>query len=294
MYRWDRELGDGTVEQTLVAAWQLSADPRGRADQILEFSQDMSAGRYMLTACSVANCGLEFSHPEPIGPPHGIVLPPIAWQAFSLSEATGQSPTEAPQTGGGGADAPQSSFPTARVDPVSAWDGLRLRSGPGTNYQSLYTMPANTTVKVLDGPEHISGILWYRVEDESTGQEGWVMGQYLLFDTDSGANGAEIFVPENRQRISFPSGSTITTLSANLSTQNPRAYELRALANQRMYIDTDRSGIELVVLDPNGNLLSPIAATSTGWEFRLPQTGDYIIIVQGQGSTRITVEIPPL
>ena len=57
---------------------------------------------------------------------------------------------------------------------TTASDGLRVRSGPGTSYSVLGTLPLNTTVRLLGWYESIN---WYKVQ-YGTGV-GYVIGDYL-------------------------------------------------------------------------------------------------------------------
>ncbi|NOZ29860.1 MAG: SH3 domain-containing protein [Chloroflexi bacterium] len=68
----------------------------------------------------------------------------------------------------------------ARVDPVSAWDGLNMRTGPGVHNPKFYTIPPNGVVTILDGPVDVSGSPWYLVRDAVANKQGWVNGRYLL------------------------------------------------------------------------------------------------------------------
>lgn len=66
----------------------------------------------------------------------------------------------------------------ARVDPVSAWDGLNVRALPGANQPIVFKLEPNDIVTILDGPVTIPPSPWYQV---GTGDVvGWVNGRYLL------------------------------------------------------------------------------------------------------------------
>ncbi len=70
----------------------------------------------------------------------------------------------------------------ARVDPIRARRNLRLREGPGIFCRQIGSLPPNRTVKVLDGPDLVTGFPWFQVEDQKTGRTGWVRGDYLIFE----------------------------------------------------------------------------------------------------------------
>jgi uncharacterized protein YraI len=55
---------------------------------------------------------------------------------------------------------------------------LRLRSGGGTTFSIVATLPSGTTVTILSGPTFANGLSWYRVSASGYGT-GYVAGQYL-------------------------------------------------------------------------------------------------------------------
>ena len=57
---------------------------------------------------------------------------------------------------------------------VLSYDGLTLRTGPGTEYESITVIPDGTDLIELANK---SG--WVYVDYE--GQQGWVFGQYLVY-----------------------------------------------------------------------------------------------------------------
>ncbi|MBC7233391.1 MAG: SH3 domain-containing protein [Chloroflexi bacterium] len=56
---------------------------------------------------------------------------------------------------------------------------LRLRAGPGLDKEMLGTLPDDTRLKVLDGPETADGYKWWKVQTED-GLVGWVAGDWLV------------------------------------------------------------------------------------------------------------------
>jgi hypothetical protein len=90
--------GDGRRDYVLVDSWLAQADAYGEYPELLAFSPQTAAGRYMLNACAVDDCDLVFSGLalEPLGPPNGIMVPPIAWEEFSVRD-TGAAAATAPQ-----------------------------------------------------------------------------------------------------------------------------------------------------------------------------------------------------
>ena len=68
------------------------------------------------------------------------------------------------------------------VATVNADAGLRVRSGPGTNYDPVTTLPPGTVVDVIGGPERADSFTWWQIRfalaDGGQG-EGWVAGDFL-------------------------------------------------------------------------------------------------------------------
>ncbi|MBI1299806.1 SH3 domain-containing protein [bacterium] len=251
---------------TLLETWQVISDEQGKFEEVLTFPDSLPQGYYLLMACSINWCSLIFDPVgEPWGSPNGVEPPPLAWQQFSLS-----APTR-----------------PARVDPVGAWDGLRLREGPGTSFARIGSLPPNTLVTVLQGPDRANGIDWYEVRAESDGRQGWVSGEYLLFGVDSA-----ISIPTERTRVSFSPGTTGASFSAPLSAGQPLAYGIRALRGQALIIETDRTDVVVNVVD---SAQTPLTASDVGagyWRFELPQNDDYTVILNGSQRTRVRIEIP--
>lgn len=65
---------------------------------------------------------------------------------------------------------------------VNADAGLRVRSGPGTNFDPVIMLPAGTVVQVIDGPQRADTYTWWQIRFQSPeGEEleGWVAGDFL-------------------------------------------------------------------------------------------------------------------
>jgi uncharacterized protein YraI len=71
--------------------------------------------------------------------------------------------------------------PTATVVgvPVRYTTGdVNLRTGPGTGYRVIATIPENTRVNITSGPTRAGGIDWYPVVINGVGS-GWMAGSFL-------------------------------------------------------------------------------------------------------------------
>lgn len=76
----------------------------------------------------------------------------------------------------------------SKVYAVESWTGtvintssLNVRSGPGTNYQSVSSLSGEQTVQILESDKDSSGKIWYKVVVRE-GLTGWVSGAYLDVD----------------------------------------------------------------------------------------------------------------
>ena len=57
--------------------------------------------------------------------------------------------------------------------------GVRLRSGPGTNFLTLAILEDGTALRVLEGPEDADARLWWRLELDD-GTVGWIAQELLV------------------------------------------------------------------------------------------------------------------
>jgi photosystem II stability/assembly factor-like uncharacterized protein len=98
-------------------------------------------------------------------------------------------------------------------------------------------------------------------------------------------------VPASSQRIRFPQGGTSASLSVQMQRDKPQAYVLRARAGQTMLVDT-QGDVTVVLFGPNGTLLSPASGKPGEWRFDLPENGDYDLVLLGQKTVIMKVQIP--
>lgn len=99
-------------------------------------------------------------------------------------------------------------------------------------------------------------------------------------------------------RIRFAPGGTSTEFTVQLSWYEPRCYILWARRGQQMFITAvgheERPFIAVFGPALRFMRLSRIEGMERHWVVSLPQTGDYRVILTGQGETWVTIEIPPL
>jgi len=56
--------------------------------------------------------------------------------------------------------------------------GLRLRTGPGLDYETAGVFDEGAELRVIDGPQTADDIEWWKLESES-GEMGWAAGNFL-------------------------------------------------------------------------------------------------------------------
>ena len=103
---------------------------------------------------------------------------------------------------------------------------------------------------------------------------------------------ATAVLPASRERITFEPGSTVYTLTVNLTRGVAKAYVLTILAQQQMTV-TANGDATIVVLDPQNRPVVPVSARLGQWVGVMPQTGDYAIVLQGDGAFTVSINIPP-
>ena len=76
---------------------------------------------------------------------------------------------------------PSAGRKTAVVTGTADAGGLKLRRAPSPAGELIDSLPDGTVVELLGETKSDSGIEWQRVRDPK-GREGWVAGQYLIFN----------------------------------------------------------------------------------------------------------------
>lgn len=94
--------------------------------------------------------------------------------------ASGGSTTTAPSTGGtsSGGTASGGSLRTGKATVINGGNGVRVRSGPGTNYDILATIPNGGSVQVVSS----AGDDWYEITFTAVGgvtTSGYMKGEFL-------------------------------------------------------------------------------------------------------------------
>jgi hypothetical protein len=101
-------------------------------------------------------------------------------------------------------------------------------------------------------------------------------------------------LPASRSPINFPPGNASTTFTTTLRAGVPQGYMLRVLQSQTMYVSVSENA-SVGVLGPGDVAL---AITRTGrpglWTVKIPETGDYTVVLYGTGQASVTIYIPPL
>ncbi len=101
--------------------------------------------------------------------------------------------------------------------------------------------------------------------------------------------------PEPIRRIRFAPGATSASFTVELAPGVPQQYVLKAMAGQRMTISAAGAlPLAVSLISPAGEVLPMLSPGPGQWQSTLPETGDYTIVLLGQGRVQITVRIPPL
>ena len=100
--------------------------------------------------------------------------------------------------------------------------------------------------------------------------------------------------PTSTERVRFPAGGTSATLEPTLTRGSPMGYVMGIGAGQRLWVTAPLGDMGFWVLDPSGKTLSPIVPqTARSAEYAIPRTGDYTLVLNGEGPVQVVVDIPP-
>jgi hypothetical protein len=158
-----------SMQMDLIDTWQFVTDLRGEYREEVIVPQGAPMGSYIWAACVPGECSVSFM-------PDNEVRPNWVWRTFFVEAspgpgeptATPEEPSVSPYIGA-----------QAIVDPVTAWDGLNVRTGPGPSFEQMGVIGPDGVVVTMDGPVMAGASSWYLVEDRETGLTGWVNGNYL-------------------------------------------------------------------------------------------------------------------
>ncbi|HEY65921.1 MAG TPA: hypothetical protein G4O02_15270 [Caldilineae bacterium] len=102
-------------------------------------------------------------------------------------------------------------------------------------------------------------------------------------------------VPTERERIQFAPGTASYEFTTTLVAGTPKAYVLRVMAGQRLYVSAlGESEVTVAVFGPDDVLIPTTRSGRPGlWFADIPETGDYTIVLYGEGEVSVTVYIPP-
>ena len=103
----------------------------------------------------------------------------------------------------------------------------------------------------------------------------------------------ETIPPVSSERVRFAVGATSATLQPTLTRGAPIGYVLGIGAGQQLWVTAPLGDLSFWVLDAEGKTLSPISRTTRVGEYAIPRTGDYTLVLDGNGPVQVVVEIPP-
>ncbi len=74
--------------------------------------------------------------------------------------------------------APVLAIGSKAVVAATSMSGLNVRSGAGTGYPRVKTLPDGAVLEIIGGPKEAEGFTWYQVRDQ-TGTTGWAAANYM-------------------------------------------------------------------------------------------------------------------
>ncbi len=100
-------------------------------------------------------------------------------------------------------------------------------------------------------------------------------------------------LPATRTRITFPPGNASTTFDTTLVSGASQGYVLRVLGGQELRVSA--TGNALVGVLDSGDIPLPVqrAGRPGLWTVQVPATSDYTVVVYGDGSSTVTIYVPP-
>ncbi len=96
-------------------------------------------------------------------------------------------------------------------------------------------------------------------------------------------------LPDHPQRVSFNDSAT-TTASTNLPQGRFDGMNFHAQSGQRLQVAARGDGT-ITLLEQGYQTVAPATASYDHWEFDLPSTGDYLIVIQGEGVIQLTLTL---
>jgi len=96
-------------------------------------------------------------------------------------------------------------------------------------------------------------------------------------------------------RIQFAPGNASYEFTTVLTAGTPQGYVLRVMAGQRIYVSAlGEHEITVVVMGPGSVPLPTIRGGRPGqWYADVLTTGDYTVVLSGEGEAYVTIFIPP-
>ncbi len=106
-----------------------------------------------------------------------------------------------------------------------------------------------------------------------------------------GADG-KMAIPEQRQSIKFSAGSSSAAVALTLPDQTPAAYQFDATAGQNLYL-TVAGTANIQVFSPKMDALTPSLVMPGMVAIQIPESGTYILVLQGLRKITFNVYLAP-
>lgn len=110
--------------------------------------------------------------------------------------------------------------------------------------------------------------------------------------TAASTHAPTLAAPTTPERILFGPGDTSYIFSVNLTSGVPKTYLLQIQARQQMTVTTT-TNVTITVLAAQDKPVTPTTAQPGQWAGTVPASGQYRLVLLGEGPAMITVNIPP-
>ncbi len=96
-------------------------------------------------------------------------------------------------------------------------------------------------------------------------------------------------IPDHTQRVIISNGAS-TTASTKLTQGRNDGMVFHALAGQKLQVSASGE-TTITLLDPGKETVNPSSASLGKWVFNIPATGDYSIVLLGEGVIQLTLSL---
>ncbi len=106
-------------------------------------------------------------------------------------------------------------------------------------------------------------------------------------------SGQAVPIPAQVKQLRFAAGATSAVVDLTLAETRSEAYLFAANQGQTLHVEIASPNVQLYLLDARRELVFPDAVGVGVWEFTLPASGRYLLVLFGRENVPMFVEIPP-